>query len=202
MLTLHYAPKSRATRIVWLLEELALPYDLVRYELGGPDMRTADFRQINPMGRVPVLEDGAVRLNESGAIVEYVLARHGGDALRPAPDEPNFPDYLQWLHYAEGMLMPPVNAFMVETFFLPPERQSAEHARRAKKLLGHMLRPLDAALQAQDYLAGPFTAADIMSGHAALAAKNIGVETGDYPALEAYLARLEARPAYQKALGA
>ncbi len=200
MLKLHYAPKSRAMRIVWLFEELGLPYELVRYALGGPEMRTSDFRKLNPMGRVPVLEDGDVNLNESGAIIEYVLTRHADGALRPAPDAPNYPDYLQWLHYAEGMLMPPVNSYMVETFFLPPERQSEEHAKRAKKLLGHMLRPLDAALQQRAYLVGDFSAADIMSGHAALAAQNIGVETGEYTALEAYLTRLQERPAYQKAL--
>ena len=202
MFKLHYAPKSRAMRIVWLLEELGLPYELINYDLGGQNMRSATFRQLNPMGRVPVLEDGDVCLNESGAIVEYVLARYADGRLRPAVDAPDFPTYLQWLHYCEGMLMPPINSYMVETFFLPPERQSPEHAKRAKKLLGHMLRPLNALFEKQDFLVGEFTAADIMTGHAAVSAQLIGVEMVEMPALEKYLARLASRPAFQKALAA
>ena len=202
MFKLHYAPKSRAMRIVWLLEELELPYELVRYELGDTQMRSATYRQINPMGRVPVLEDGDVRVNESGAIVEYVLARYGKGRLRPAVDSEDFPAYLQWLHYSEGMLMPPINTYMVETFFLPPERQSEEHAKRAKKLLGHMLRPLNAVLEDRDFLAGAFSAADIMTGHAAVSAQSIGVGMFELSDLELYLARLAERPAFQKALAA
>ncbi len=199
MLKLHFAPQSRAVRIVWLLEELGLPYTLERYSLTGPELRSPEYRAINPMGRVPVLEDGDVRLNESGAIVEYVLARHAPGQLRPPTEASTFPEYLQWLHYAEGMLMPPVNSYMVETVFLPPERRSDEHVRRAQKLMGRMLAPLDAALAGRDYLIGEFSAADIMTGSAAISASQLGVDTSGLPALQGYVERLSRRPAYQKA---
>ncbi len=199
MLKLHFAPNSRAVRAVWLLEELGLSYELERYTLGAPEMRSAEFRTIHPMGRVPVLEDGDVRIFESGAIMEYVIARHGNGKLRPDESSADYPSYVQWLHYAEGMIMPPINSYMVETFFLPPERQSEMHAKRAKKLLGQMIIAVDHALERQDYLAGAFSAADIMTGSAVLSARGIGVDLTDLPHLSAYCARLEARPAYQRA---
>lgn len=196
---LYYAPHSRAVRVAWLLEEMGLDYDLVRFELGAPEMRSEEFRRINPNGRVPVLQDGAVVLHESGAILEYLLARHGDGRFAPAVESPFFPDYLQWLHYAEGMIMPPVNAYMVETFFLPPERRSEEHAARAKRLLGRMLGAVDAALGDRDYLAGEFSAADIMTGSAAISAHRIGVDMSAMPDLAGYIDRLSQRPAYHKA---
>ncbi|WP_299626297.1 glutathione S-transferase family protein [uncultured Tateyamaria sp.] len=199
MLKLYFAPRSRALRVAWLLEELELDYDLVRYDLGDPAMRTPEFRAIHPMGRVPVLEDGDVRIMESGAILEYLLARHGKGRFRPAPDSIHFPTYLQWLHYAEGMIMPPINSYMVETFFLPPERQSEVHAKRAKKLLGQMLVAVDAALDGRDYLAGDFSGADIMTGSAVISAQGIGVDMEALSRLGAYVDRLRARKAYQKA---
>ena len=201
MLTLHFAPRSRAVRIAWMLEEMGLSYDLKRYVLGDPQTRSPDFRtNVHPMGRVPVLEDGDTQIMESGAILEYLLARHGDGRFRPDTDSNAFPAYLQWLHYSEGMLMPQVNSYMVETFFLPPERQSEVHAKRAKKLLGQMLVPVNAALDGQNYLAGDFSAADVMTGSAAITAKSIGIEMGQMPHLAAYVERLTARPAYQKAV--
>ena len=199
MLKLYFAPKSRAVRAAWMLEELGLDYELISYALGDPAMRGPEFRTIHPMGRVPVLEDGDVRIMESGAILEYLIARHGDGRFRPAEDSAHYAAYLQWLHYAEGMLMPPVNSYMVETFFLPPERQSEVHAKRARKLLGQMLVAVDAALKDQEYLAGDFSAADIMTGSAAMSARTIGIDMSDMPHLSAYIARLEARPAYQTA---
>lgn len=196
---LHFAANSRAVRVAWLLEELGLPYELVSYGLGAPEMRSAEFRKIHPMGRVPVLEDGDVTLFESGAIIEYIIARHGGGRLRPAEASPEFPTYLQWFHYSEGMIMPPVNSYMVETFFLPPERQSEEHAKRAQKLLGRMLIAVDQALEGRDYLTGEFSAADIMTGSAALTSKRAKVDVSAMPKLAAYMDRLSARPALQKA---
>ena len=199
MLKLHFAPKSRAIRAAWMLEEMGLAYELVTYALGDPQMRSPAFRAIHPMGRVPVLEDGDVRIMESGAILEYLIARHGGSAFGPDPDSPEFPAYLQWMRYAEGMLMPPVNSYMVETFFLPPERQSEVHAKRAKKLLGHMLVAVEAALEDRAYLAGDFSAADIMTGSAVMSARTIGVDMSALPNLTAYIDRLSQRPAYIKA---
>ena len=202
MLTLHHAPGTRSVRIVWLLEELGLDYDLKLHKLGDPEMRSAEYQKVHPMGRVPALIDGDVTLVESGAIVEYVLARHGGGKLRPAVDDPNYPAYLQWLHYSEGMLMPPVNTIMVETVFLPPERRNQTNVDRATKLLTRMLGSVEVALEGKDYLAGDFSGADIMSGHACMVSGRLGADLSDKPNVAAYVERLSARPAYQKAKSA
>ena len=118
------------------------------------------------MGRVPALEDGDVTIFESGAIVEYVLSRYGGGRMRPSPDSADFPSYLQWLHYAEGMIMPPVNTIVVETILLPPERRNDDNVNRATKLLSRMLQAVDAHMEGREYIAGEFSGADIMTGHA------------------------------------
>lgn len=197
---IYHAPNTRSLRIVWLFEELGLPYDLETFKLGDPSMRSAEYRRIHPMGRVPALEDGDVTLFESGAIVEYVLARHADGRLKPAADSPDFPAYLQWLHYAEGMLMPPVNTIVVETMFLPEEKRHQPNVDRARKLLGNMLTAVDQALEGRDYLAGEFSGADIMSGHATIVASRLaGDAAGDLPNVAAYVDRLKARPALQKA---
>ena len=197
---LYFAPQSRAVRIVWLLEELGLDYELERFVLGAPEMRAAEYRELHPMGRVPTLKDRDVTIFESGAIVQYVLARYGEGRLQPAIEDPEFPNYLQWLHYCEGMIMPPMNAIVVETLLLPPERRSETHAKRATKLLGQMLTAVNAHLNGRDYLAGDFTAADIMTGHAALMARRLGADLEDKPHLLTYLERLSQRPALQTAL--
>jgi glutathione S-transferase len=196
---IYFAPNTRAVRIVWLFEELGLPYELERYKLGDPAMRSAEYRKVHPMGRVPALQDGEVTIFESGAIVEYVLAKHGQGRMLPQPSSPDFPAYLQWLHYAEGMIMPPVNTIVVETILLPPERRNQGNVDRATKLLGQMLSAVDQHLAGRDYLAGEFSGADIMTGHACTVAARLKADVSDKPNVAAYIARVNARPALQKA---
>ena len=196
---IYYASNTRAVRIVWLFEELGLPYELVRFTLGDPAMRAADYLKVNPMGRVPTLEDGDLTISESGAIVQYVLARHGNGRLAPAVNSQDFGPYLQWLHYAEGMIMPPVNTIVVETKLLPPERRNQGNADRALKLLTRMLGPVNAHLEGREFLAGEFSGADIMTGHACTVAANLGADVSDKPHLAAYIARINARPALKRA---
>lgn len=200
---IHHAPNSRSVRAVWLFEELGLPYELEVYKLGDPAMRSAEYLKKHPMGRVPSLEDGDVTIFESGAIVEYVLARYGEGRLRPPVGSQDFPAYLQWLHYSEGMLMPQVNLIMVETFFLPPERRNEENLARATKLLTRMLTAVEAHLgDGKQHLAGDFSGADIMTGHACIVSKRLNADLSDKPNVAAYVDRLTARPAYQRALAA
>lgn len=196
---IHHAPNTRSVRAVWLLEELGIPYEIEAYKLGDPAMRSPDYLKVHPMGRVPALEDGDVTIFESGAIVEYVLTRHGNGRLRPAADSPDFPHYLQWLHYAEGMIMPPVNTIVVETILLPPERKNEANVNRATKLLGRMLSAVDAHMEGREYLAGEFSGADIMTGHACTVARRLGADVSDKPNVEAYIERCNARPALQRA---
>ena len=104
----YFAPQSRAVRTVWLLEEIGLPYELEKFQLGQKEMRAPDYTAINPNGRVPTLVDGDVTISESTAIAQYLAAKHAPE-LAPGPEAGNFAEYLQWLHYAEGMIMPPIN---------------------------------------------------------------------------------------------
>jgi len=195
----HHAPNTRSVRAIWLLEELGLPYDVQEYKLGDRSMRAPDYLKIHPMGRVPALEDADVTIFESGAIVEYVLARYGEERMQPPVNSLYFPMYLQWLHYAEGMIMPPVNVIVVETILLPADRRNDVNVSRATKLLGQMLGAVDAHMKGREYLAGEFSGADIMTGHACTVAKRLGADTTDKPDLEAYIERCNARPAMQRA---
>ncbi|MDK3018266.1 glutathione S-transferase family protein [Pseudodonghicola flavimaris] len=197
---LYYAQNTRAVRVAWLLEELGLDYDLEKLELGSPEMRTPEFRKIHPMGRVPVLEDGDIRIFESGAIIQYVLALYGNGRLQPAVRTAEFAQYLQWFHYCEGMIMPPINTLVVETILLPPERRTELNVKRASKLLHQMLTAVEAHMEGRDFIAGEFSAADIMTGHSVTVSRDmLGIDFGDLPNLSGYADRLLARPALQKA---
>ncbi len=198
---LYFAPNTRAVRSAWLMYELGIEFELERFsKLGDPAMRAPEFLAISPNGRVPVLVDGDVRIFESAAIAEYLVARHGDGRLAPEASSPAFPDYLQWLHYGEGMIMGPMNNYVVETILLKPERRSEEHATRALRLMTRTVRAIDAHMEGQDYLAGAFTAADTITGHACLMCERFGIDYSDMPHLQAYVDRLKERPALQKAL--
>jgi len=198
---LYFLPNTRAVRSAWLLNELGLEFELHRFEkLGDPAMRAPEFLKISPNGRIPVLEDGDIRLFESVAIAQYLAAKYDDGTLVPRIESPEFPMYLQWLHYAEGMIMPPMNSYVVETILLPPERQSEVHAKRALKVMSGALRAADAHLEGREYLAGAFSVADTITGHACLMSSRFGVDFSDMPNLQAYIDRLQARPAFEKAL--
>ena len=203
MLKLHFAPNSRASRTLWLLEELGLDYELNRMEFNPKDLKSDEHRARHPLGRVPVLEDGDVSIYESGAIAEYLLDCHKNGGLKPAIDDPRYPEYLQWFHYCEGMVMPPINTIVVHTLLLPPERQDATVREQAKRLLGKAWVPVESAIEGREYLIGDFSAADTMLGHACIMSKRLGtINEGNYPNLSAYAERLQARPACAKAFSA
>ncbi len=194
----YFAPQSRAVRTVWLLEEIGKDYELERFTLGQKEMRGPDYISVNPNGRVPTLDDDGVIVTESTAIAQYIGAKYAPE-LTPGPDAANFAEYLQWLHYAEGMIMPPINNFVVETILLPPERRSEEHAMRAKKLLGRTLAAVDQHMAGREYLAGDFTIADTITGHAVIMSRRMGGDVSGMDNLNAYADRLEAREAFQRA---
>lgn len=197
---LYFAPQSRAVRTAWLLEEMGLDYELHKFALGDKAMRSEPYLSVNPMGRVPVLEDGDVTISESTAIAQYLVGRYGDGTLAVAPESPEFASYLQWMHYAEGMIMPQINIIVVETILLPPERRNQGNADRATKLLNRALAGLEPHLAGRDYLAGAFSAADTITGHACLISGDLGGDLSDKPNIAAYRDRLKARPALQKAL--
>jgi len=200
MLKLHFAPNSRAGRIVWLLEELELPYELNKMSFHPRDLKSDEHRKRHPLGRIPVLDDGDVSIYESGAIVDYILERHRNGGLKPAVDDPRFPTYLQWFHYCEGMVMPPINTIVVQTILLPEDRRDATALAQARKLLTKALAPVDEVLDGRDYLIGDFSGADIMLGHACFMANRMGCVTDEMTCLQAYVERVTARPAFQTAI--
>ena len=202
MLKLHFAPQSRAGRILWLLEELALPYELNAMAFHPKDLKSDEHRNRHPLGRIPVLDDGDVSIYESGAIVEYVLARHKEGGLKPSVESPMFPEYLQWFHYCEGMVMPPINTIVVQTILLPPDRRDEKALGQAQRLLTKALEPVNDALAGRDYLIGDFSGADIMLGHACFMSQRSGCVTDEMTHLLAYIARIAARPAFDKAINA
>ena len=201
MLKLHFAPNSRAGRIVWLLEELSLDYEMNKMAFHPKDLKSEEHRRRHPLGRVPVLEDGDVMIFESGAIVEYVMARYGDGGLKPAVAAAEFPEYLQWFHYCEGMVMPPINTIMVHSVLLPPERRNEEVLGQAQRLLARAVAPVESALEGREYLIGDFSAADVMLGHAIFMANRLGQVSEEMPNVKAYVKRVEARPAFKTAIG-
>jgi glutathione S-transferase len=200
MLKLHFAPNSRAGRIVWLLEELQLPYEINKMAFHPKDLKSDEHRARHPLGRVPVLDDGDITIFESGAIVEYILARHKNGGLKPEPDAAEYPAYLQWFHYCEGMVMPPVNTIVVQTVLLPPDRRDETALGQAQRLLAKALQPIDDALEGKDYLIGDFSGADIMLGHACFMSNRLGCVSDDMTHLKAYIARITERQAFNTAI--
>ena len=200
MLTLHFAPNSRAGRIVWLLEELGLDYEINKMKFHPEDLKSDAHRARHPLGRVPVLDDGDVRIWESGAIVDYVIERHKNGGLKPAVDDERFPAFLQWFHYCEGMVMPPVNTIVVQTVLLPPDRRDETALGQAQRLLSRALAPVNDALEGKDYLIGDFSAADIMLGHACFMSNRLGCVSDDMTHLKGYVERIAAREHFQTAI--
>jgi glutathione S-transferase len=200
MLTLHFAPNSRAGRIVWLLEELGLPYEINKMAFHPQDLKSDEHRARHPLGRVPVLDDGDIRIFESGAIVDYVIARHKNGGLRPSDDAPEFPEFLQWFHYCEGMVMPPVNTIVVQTVLLPLDRRDEKALGQAQRLLSKALEPVNEALEGRDYLIGDFSAADIMLGHACFMSNRLGCVSDEMMHLKAYVERVANRPHFKTAI--
>ncbi|MDR6938035.1 glutathione S-transferase [Luteibacter sp. 3190] len=213
MIVVHHLNNSRSQRVLWLLEELGLPYEIVRYERDPKTMLAPKaLRDVHPLGKSPVLVDGDVTVAESGAIVEYLVDRYGEGRLRPAPGTPEALRYRYFLHYAEGSAMPQLLLKLVfsrmETapvpFFAKPiARMLARGAQKTfvdPQLKLH-LDYLESQLADTDYFAGDtLTAADIqMSFPLEAAASRAGLDASR-PRLKAFLARIHARPAYRAAL--
>ena len=200
MLKLHFAPNSRAGRIVWLLEELGLPYDINKMAFHPQDLKSDEHRSRHPLGRVPVLEDGEISIYESGAIVEYIIERHKNGGLKPEVASDLYPMFLQWFHYCEGMVMPPINTIIVQTILLPEDRRDETALGQAQRLLSKALAPVEENLEGKDYLIGDFSAADIMLGHSCFMSNRLGCVNEDMANLKGYVERITERPAFKVAI--
>jgi glutathione S-transferase len=199
VIKLYFAPRTRSVRVLWLLEELGLPYELERVDFQPP--ATNFFAQSTPLGKLPTIKDGDVVMCESGAIVEYILERYGDGRLAPPVGSRERAAFLQWLHFSESTAFPPLGIVV----WLTRYREDAEHHAailedaRARAASG--LDFLESQLGQNAFLVGDeFSAADIMMGFTLVAARVLGVLDDRYSMLNGYLARLAARPAFQTAI--
>jgi glutathione S-transferase len=214
MITVHHLENSRSQRVLWLLEELGLPYEVKRY---ARDKKTSlappELLQVHPLGKSPVIGDGGITVAETGAIVEYLLDKVAGTPLKPSPGTPEQRRYTYWLHFAEGTAMSPLLMTLIfnriKTAPMPFFAKPIARAIADKTLNGFVnpniqrqLAYLEAELATRDWFAGnTFSAADVMiSFPFEVAATRAGLDAAHYPKLAAFLERIHARPAYQRAL--
>ncbi len=201
MLTLHHLGHSQSERILWLCEELGVAYELTLHQRDPVTILSPPaLRALHPMGAAPVIQDDGLLLAESAAIVDYIIAKHGGGRLKPGPDHPDFASYLYWFHFANGNLQPVMGRMMmVGRVGLPPDHpvQMAVQGR-----LDRVMALVEARLGEADYLAGnEFTAADIMSVFSLTTMRLFQpLDLRPYPNILAYLQRIGARPAYRRAM--
>jgi glutathione S-transferase len=200
MITVYGTPPTRAMRVVWMLEEMDLPYDLhsVRFDQRFSD---AEFMEVSPTGAFPGLRDGDARLMESCAILEYLGAKYGPTPLTPRPGDESYPTYIAYLHFGEGSLAAPLNVTIASRFSAPEGEKENWGAGFAidnfVRKSAALLRPLAHG----SYMAGDtFTAADISCGYALGLAKFLGFEERLDPRLREYAGRLAQRPAFQRAM--
>ena len=211
MITVHHLNNSRSHRIVWLLEELGVPYEIRRYERDPQtSLAPPELLQVHPLGKSPVVTDGDLTLAESGAIIEYLVERYGKGALVPQAGTPERIRYTYWLHFAEGSAMPMMVMKLVFSrvenakmpFFAKPIARGIARKVKSgfvdpnlKRIVGYM----EAELGGSDWFAGAaFTAADIQMSFPVEAA--MARAGGDRPNLARFLERIRARPAYRRAV--
>lgn len=198
MIVLHHLNDSRSQRILWLLEELELPYEIRRYQR---DPRTQlappELLAVNPLGKSPVIDDDGKTVIESGAIVDYLIRRHGQGRLQPDPASERYDAYQQWLHYAEGSAMLPL---MLKLYVGRLGEAGAPLAPRIESEIANHLGYVDRALAAGPWLLGEeLTGADIQMSFVGETAARFG-KIAPYPGIEAWVRRFQARPAYRRAL--
>jgi glutathione S-transferase len=198
MIKVHHLNESRSQRILWLLEELGTPYEIVRYtrhektRLAPPELKA-----VHPLGKSPVLEDGALKIAESGAVVEYLVATYGGGRLGPAQGSPGWPAYIEWLHYAEGSAMLPL---MLNLYVMRLGDAGAPLHPRIQSEIDNHVGYVSASLGERPFLMGDdLTGADVQASFVAEVARAMG-KLQPFPNLSAYLDRLHGREAWKRAL--
>ena len=211
MITVHHLENSRSQRVLWLLEELVVPYEVKRYARDPKTMLAPqELRAIHPLGKSPIITDGEITVAETGAIFEYLMASYGAGRLVPAPGTPEHRAYTYWLHYAEGSAMTPILMGFVFQFLpkgapalMRPFLKSVGDGalkRFVNPQIAEHLRFCEDALSKSEWFAGSeFSAADIiMSFPIEIAAA--GSKLADLPRLRTFHDRIQARPAYKRAL--
>ncbi|WP_118184881.1 glutathione S-transferase [Paraburkholderia phosphatilytica] len=213
MLTVHHLNNSRSQRVLWLLEELGVPYEIVRYQRDPQTMLAPpELSAVHPLGKSPVITDGSNTIAESGAIIEYLVERYGNGQFAPPAGTPERLRYTYWLHYAEGSAMPPLLLKLVASrianarmpFFAKPIARKIAGTLQSSFIdpqLALHLTYIDETLRATGWFVGDaFSAADIQMSFPLEAASARGGAGKQYPHIAAFNERIHARPAYQRAL--
>jgi len=214
MIRVHHLNNSRSQRILWLLEELGLPYEVVRYQRDAKTMLAPpELRAVHPLGKSPVITDDNITLAESGAIIEYLVERYGEGRLQPALGTPERLRYTYWLHFAEGSAMPPLLLKLVFSFLpkspalpallRPLVRKVSEGAQKSfiDPQILQQLNYFEAELGRHEWFAGDsFSAADIQMSFPLEAAAARGGLDKKWPKVSGFLQKIHDRPAYQRAL--
>jgi glutathione S-transferase len=201
MLTIHHLGVSQSDRIVWLCEELGLTYELKRYDR-DPTTRLAPaaYKALHPMGTAPVIQDGDLTLSETGAVIEYILAKYGGGRLTLGPDHPEFANYLFWFHFSNGSLLPSGMIQMVGAMLGAPSDAPVMQALAGRGDKGFALAE-ERLGQALYFAGAEFTAADIIMLFPLTTMRLFAPrDLTPYPNIRAYLKRIGERPAYQRAV--
>ncbi len=198
MFVVHHLNDSRSQRVLWLLEELELPYEIKHYQRDAVTrLAPPELKAVHPLGKSPVLTDGGQTLIESGAIVDHLIRRHGQGRLQPAPQTPDFDAYQQWLHYAEGSAMLPL---LLKLYVSRLGDAGAPLWPRIEGEIANHLGFVDRSLQGRPWLLGDeFSGADIQMSFVGEVA-GAGGNGGHFPNVAAWVGRFQARPAYRRAL--
>lgn len=198
MITVHHLNESRSQRILWLLEELGLEYEIVRHARDAQTrLAPPALSAVHPLGKSPVITDNGRVVAESGAIIDYIIRRHGAGRMAPDPASAEYDDYQHWLHYAEGSAMLPL---MLNMYTSRLGEAGAPLRPRIDSEIANHLGYVDASLAGRDYLLGEaLTGADVQMSFVPEVAKAMG-RLEAYPNMAAWIARLHARPAWQAAL--
>lgn len=199
---LHHCVSARSFRPLWALEELRLPYELVMLPF-PPRVHARDFLEVNPAGTIPAFSDGRTRMTESVAICEYLASRHDPGGLSVRPDEPDYGAYLNWSDYGEATLTFPQTIVLRYGRFEPEARRLPQAVADYERWFLARLRGVEAALADRSHLAaGRFTVADISVGYALMLAGYLGLADRFPATVAGYWQRLQARPAFERAMAA
>ncbi len=198
MIVVHHLNDSRSQRILWLMEELGLPYEIKPYQRDAQTrLAPPELKKVHPLGKSPVITDGNRIIIESGAIIDYLIRRHAGGRLQPAPETPAYDEYVQWMHYAEGSAMLPL---MLNLYAMRLGDAAAPLTPRIESEIANHLSYIDSSLKGRQFLVGDtLTGADIQMSFVGEMAGMFG-KRAQYPNLDAWTRRLHERPAYKIAL--
>ena len=201
MLRIHHVPATRGFRVIWLCEELDIPYEIVRVDFSRRYRASAEWRAMNPVGKVPVMAAGDMTMFESGAMVQHVLDRHGGGRLEPTRGTRAHALYLQWSWFSEATFTRPLGEIVNHRREFG-DRAIPEVIEEMEARARLCLDAVDGEMRGKDYLVGDFTAADIMMGYALRSCRRL-LPDDTLPAhAGAYWERLTARDAYRAAIAA